>query len=94
MMRLAPTVDHLLAAGGDFDAELLEQGRDVYVTRCTQCHAVVEISRYPRSDWHAQILPEMIEESRLDPGDERALRAYIEAALVAASVVLTPESDS
>lgn len=95
MARLAPSVDHLVdvGGGGNFDVELLEQGRRVYVTRCTQCHAVVEIARYPRSDWHAQILPEMAKEARLDPSDERALSAYIEAALGAASVALVSENE-
>lgn len=86
MARLAPSVEHLAAVGrgGDFDVELLEQGRRVYVTSCTQCHAAVHIARYSRSDWQGEILPEMAHEARLNPQEERALIAYIEAALAAA----------
>lgn len=58
----------------------LEQGRIIYLTRCTKCHSAERVTRYSRSQWH-EILPKMAEETKLSAAEDEAVRAYVMAVL-------------
>jgi hypothetical protein len=77
--KVAPKVDTL---GLQQNITLLEQGRDIYINRCTKCHNAVRITRYPMKQWEDKILPEMIVESRLSPAQSKAVTAYVQAVLL------------
>jgi hypothetical protein len=77
--KVAPKVDTL---GLQKNIALLEQGRDVYINRCTKCHNAVRITRFPMKEWEDKILPEMILESRLAPAQSEAVTAYVRAVLL------------
>ena len=77
--KVAPKVDTL---GLLQNIALLEQGRDIYINRCTKCHNAVRITRYPMKQWQDKILPEMILESRLSPTQSKAVTAYVRAVLL------------
>ena len=77
--KVAPKVDTL---GLLQNIALLEQGRDIYINRCTKCHNAVRITRYPMKQWQDKILPEMILESRLSPAQSKAVTAYVRAVLL------------
>ena len=77
--KVAPKVDTL---GLLQNIALLEQGRDIYINRCTKCHNAVRITRYPIKQWQDKILPEMILESRLSPAQSKAVTAYVRAVLL------------
>ena len=77
--KVAPKVDTL---GLQPNITLLEQGRDIYINRCTKCHNAVRITRYPMKQWQDKILPEMILESRLSPAQSKAVTAYVRAVLL------------
>ena len=77
--KVAPKVDTL---GLLQNIALLEQGRDIYINRCTKCHNAVRITRYPMKQWQDKILPEMILESRLSPAQSKAVTAYVLAVLL------------
>ena len=77
--KVAPKVDTL---GLQQNIALLEQGRDIYINRCTKCHNAVRITRYPMKQWQDKILPEMILESRLSPAQSKAVTAYVQAVLL------------
>ena len=77
--KVAPKVDTL---GLQQNIALLEQGRDIYINRCTKCHNAVRITRYPMKQWEDKILPEMILESRLSPAQSKAVTAYVRAVLL------------
>ena len=77
--KVAPKVDTL---GLQQNIALLEQGRDIYINRCTKCHNAVRITRYPVKQWQDKILPEMILESRLSPAQSKAVTAYVRAVLL------------
>ena len=77
--KVAPKVDTL---GLQPNITLLEQGRDIYINRCTKCHNAVRITRYPIKQWKDKILPEMILESRLSPAQSKAVTAYVGAVLL------------
>lgn len=58
----------------------LEQGRTIYITKCAKCHSPEPVKRYSATRWEG-ILKEMIEETKLDPPESAAVRAYVFAVL-------------
>ncbi|MFT4549070.1 MAG: mono/diheme cytochrome c family protein [Verrucomicrobiales bacterium] len=58
--------------GGD----LLAEGKRLYLTRCTSCHAPEPVADYSRSEWR-EIIPEMAIESKLSAAQERAVLQYV-----------------
>ena len=66
------------------NVEMLQRGRGLYLNRCTKCHNALRITRYPLQEWREDILPEMVEESKLSVEEETALTAYIEAVIAIA----------
>lgn len=63
---------------------LLTEGRRIYTTQCTSCHAAEPVKKYPLAEW-SRILPEMAAESKLDAGQEAAVTAYVRAVLANSS---------
>ena len=76
--KVAPTIADL---GVRTNLAVLEDGRELYLTRCTKCHNAVRITRYTILQWKDDILPEMFRQSRLQAAQEKAVTAYIEAVL-------------
>ena len=76
--KVAPSVDSLNLKS---NIPLLEEGREIYLNRCTKCHNAVRITRYPLLQWRREILPEMVLESRLTSHQVDAVTAYVEAVL-------------
>lgn len=73
---IAPPAEGLSGAG---DVRVAE-GRRLYLTDCTKCHAAEPVRRYTVQEW-ASILPEMAEESHFTPAQTAAVEAYIRAVL-------------
>lgn len=77
--QLAPSVTADLAGIGQsqgFEMGTLQRGRHIYLTQCASCHSVEPIDGWSLSEWE-HLLPEMNEESELNPKDASDLRAYI-----------------
>jgi mono/diheme cytochrome c family protein len=73
---VAPPVAGLQGGGG----AMISEGRHLYLTTCTKCHAAEPVRDYTASEW-AEIIPEMAEESHFTPSQTAAVAAYIEAVL-------------
>ncbi len=58
----------------------LEQGRNIYITRCAKCHSVEPVQKYSLARWK-EILPEMSIKSKLGQQDAIAVSAYVMAVL-------------
>lgn len=71
--QAAPPADQL-AGGADFSR--LQQGREIYITRCAKCHSVEPVKKYSLHEWE-KIVPEMAEKTHLSPSETEAVRAYV-----------------
>ena len=58
------------------DDAALQRGRRIYLTKCATCHNVEPIGDYSAEEWLA-LLPEMVEETRLNASEAADLEAYI-----------------
>lgn len=80
--KLAPPADERLVphaqAEGVGQAELAH-GRDVYLRHCGACHALQPLDRYSLEQWE-EIMPDMVEESKLTGQSARHVTAYVYAA--------------
>lgn len=76
----APTTATLAAQGHSAHGAALEEGRNIYITRCAKCHRVYPVRQYSSAEW-SDILPEMVAKSKLPPADEAAVRGYVSAVL-------------
>ena len=74
----APAVTPAIAAAVRTSAEVLNQGRLIYTTRCTDCHNAVAVAAHTRAEWPG-IIRRMAPESDLTPQQELAVRAYVMA---------------
>lgn len=79
---VAPPVSGLRGGGG----EGVVEGRRLYLTTCTKCHAAEPVRDYSEVEW-STILPDMAEESHFSPAQTAAVAAYVRA------VLSTPPSD-
>jgi cytochrome c5 len=52
------------------------QGRRIYLTKCTRCHAPEPVLKYTRSEWD-RIMPDMIGDTRLSAVDAEAVTRYV-----------------
>lgn len=66
-------------ASGNRDVALLERGRKLYTTSCTECHVARPIADYSVAQWqhYTRI---MAPRAGLNQPDEAALEAYLVAA--------------
>jgi mono/diheme cytochrome c family protein len=77
--RMAPRVDGAVAElgkEGSYSAQSLRRGRQIYLTKCSKCHSIEPIDRYPVEEWR-RILPEMAEETSLGVDELADLHGYI-----------------
>lgn len=58
----------------------LTEGRRIYTTQCTTCHVAEPVKKYTAAEWRT-ILPEMIEETKLNAQQAAAVTEYVRAAL-------------
>jgi cytochrome c5 len=61
------------------DVAVLSQGRNVFVSRCTECHTLPAISRHTPAAWPG-LVDSMSGRARLKSAEHDALIAYILAA--------------
>jgi len=69
-------------AGGDEDRlSELRAGRDLYVNKCSGCHALIPVDRFGDDRWRAEV-DEMLnlKKIRLTPGDRDRLLGYLTTA--------------
>ena len=79
----APVVDEKLvkvAGGQEGVVEKLQQGRKIYLTRCTACHVPEAIGGYGRKQWEG-ILHRMSDRTGLDAAAQDAVSSYVFAVL-------------
>ena len=57
---------------------VLEEGRTIYTTLCTDCHNAVAVSKHTRAEW-PDIIRRMAPESRLTAKQENAVLQYVMA---------------
>jgi cytochrome c5 len=74
----APSVTPAVASAARTSAAVLEEGRTIYTTDCTDCHNAVAVSAHARAEWPG-IIRKMAPESKLTPSQERAVLAYVMA---------------
>ena len=70
----APLVQSIDSAG--HAQSQLEQGRRIYLGKCTACHAPEPIHKYTQSQW-MPIMAEMAQEANLSAPEDAAVRAYV-----------------
>lgn len=58
-------------------------GRELYITKCTKCHAPEPIARYTESEWE-KIVADMSVETKLTGEETTAVRDYVMAVLASA----------
>lgn len=75
----APPVASLAGKASSSALPQLEEGRFLYLGKCTKCHSPVPIRKHNMTEWDNDILPVMNKKSRLTPAEAAALRAYIQA---------------
>ena len=68
---------HRLGGFTQRDPAVLAHGREIYLTQCSRCHSPEPIDRYTMTQWHNEILPDMVDETRLDDQQEADLTTYI-----------------
>jgi mono/diheme cytochrome c family protein len=62
----------------------LALGRDLYLTKCTKCHAPEPILKYSASEWET-IAADMAVETKLTAHETAAVRDYVMAVLASAA---------
>ena len=81
--NLAFPTAHAVAAhptgGQALDVAILERGRKIYTTSCTECHVARTIANYSVAQWRHYI-GIMAPRAGLKPHDRAALETYIIAA--------------
>ena len=70
---------HPGGGGRDLDAAVLERGRKIYTTSCTECHVARPIAHYSVAQWHHYV-EIMAPRAGLLANDRAALEAYVVAA--------------
>lgn len=78
MESIAPSVTPAAASSARTTVAMLEQGRVIYTTDCTDCHNAVAVTAHTRAEW-PDIIRRMAPESKLTPAEERAVLAYVMA---------------
>lgn len=76
---MAPPVGpELLSVAGSHrtSAAKLKRGRRIYLTQCARCHSVEPIGKYSAAQWR-DLLPGMVEESKLEADEAADLEAYV-----------------
>ncbi len=74
---IAPSVARIPVPG---NTAVLTQGRQIYLGQCTACHVAEPVAKYSAGQWPG-IIREMAVETKLSADEERAVLAYVMAAL-------------
>ncbi len=75
--KAAPPVATLQGIASSTAKPKLEDGRCLYIDKCTKCHSPEPIAKHDASDWNDDILPTMAKKAKLTPTECEALRAYV-----------------
>ena len=75
---VAPPVERVASARTS--SSQLDQGRRIYLGKCTACHAAEPIRKYSAAEWDP-IMVDMAKETNLTAEEDAAVRAYIRAVL-------------
>ena len=78
--KAAPPVETFARGAVGARRTQLEQGRVIYITKCTKCHSAEPVARYSPQRW-SKIIPDMAGEAKLGSQETEAVRAYIFAVL-------------
>jgi mono/diheme cytochrome c family protein len=77
-----PAVSPSLIASARFDrlsAQELSMGREVFVSRCLECHTLPSVAKYSRNEW-PHLVARMAGRANLTTSDQRAVIGYLRAA--------------
>jgi len=77
--QMAPLVSEVVSGIGlapGVTGQSLEQGRQVYLSRCAKCHSIEPVNRYSDRRWK-EIMEEMAVESRLGDQQKTDVLAYV-----------------
>ncbi len=74
--RAAPPVEQLKGTEGVAERLNLAMARDIYITRCAQCHEVKPVTEHSLPEWEA-ILPKEAEKAHLNAAEAESVRAYV-----------------
>jgi mono/diheme cytochrome c family protein len=73
-----PTAEEIVSKGGAelVDAASLQRGRQIFATRCTECHVARRIDKYSVAEWN-HFIGKMAPRAGLKPAERTALESYI-----------------
>ena len=77
-----PAVSPALIANGSADrasAKDLATGRNLFVSRCLECHTLPPVAKYSRNEW-PHLVSRMSGRANLSVGEQTAIIAYLRAA--------------
>ncbi len=81
--ELAPPVDEVMLSTAELNDQslaMLQDGRDLYITRCARCHSPESVTAYTPEQW-STILPRMAEKAGLSVEERLGVKEYIMAVL-------------
>jgi cytochrome c5 len=64
------------SAGLNAHALLVEQGKGIYTTKCSKCHATKDVTAYTTTRWDG-ILQKMIPKAKLNESEAKQVTAYV-----------------
>jgi hypothetical protein len=77
-----PNVTPSLIASARFDrisTQELSIGREVFVSRCLECHTLPSVAKYSRNEW-PRLVARMAARANLTTSDQRVVTGYLRAA--------------
>ena len=80
-MANVPMPDALMADGDDSKLSDLRAGRELYINKCSGCHALLSVDKYDDATWTSEVL-EMVAKKkvRLNDADRVQLLRYLTTA--------------
>ena len=80
-MANVPMPDALMADGDDSKLSDLRAGRELYINKCSGCHALLSVDKYDDATWTSEVL-EMVAKKkvRLNDADRDQLLRYLTTA--------------
>jgi len=80
-MANIPVPDALMADGDDGRLSDLRAGRDLYINKCSGCHALLSVDKFDDATWTSEVL-EMVAKKkvRLNDADRDQLLRYLTTA--------------
>jgi len=80
-MANIPVPDALMADGDDTRLSDLRAGRELYINKCSGCHALLSVDKYDDATWTSEVL-EMVAKKkvRMNDADRSQLLRYLTTA--------------